>query len=153
MAKWGKVDCSQLKAMQEAVSKLSEQEMNAFCISCCKALAGRLLALVIPKTPTGVYPKGSGKMGGTLKRGWGNKSGAYANSLSVTKTGNTYMVEIINPIEYASYVEYGHRTVNGGWVPGRYMLTISEQRLEQLTPALLEKLLQAKLREVFNVGN
>ena len=34
------------------------------------ALAARLLALVIPRTPVGQYPRSSGKKGGTLRRGW-----------------------------------------------------------------------------------
>lgn len=156
MAKWGKTDYKQLKALQEKMSQLAGADLDAFCVACTKELAARLLALVIPKTPVGKYPKGSGKKGGTLRRGWGAKTAAeaasYANSLSVTKSGTTYTIEIINPVEYASYVEYGHRTANGsGWVPGRYMLTISEEKLKQMTPAILERKLRAKLQEVFNV--
>lgn len=126
-------------------------------MACSKELAARLLALVIPVTPVGKYPKGSGKKGGTLRRGWGAKNGKagreYAQSLIVTKSGNTYMVEIINPVEYASYVEFGHRTVSGGWVEGRYMLTISEEKLKRIAPSVLEKMVLRKLKEVCNGGN
>lgn len=155
MARWGTADYSQLTALAKAFEKLSSSEMNALCIKCSKALAARLLALVIPATPVGKYKKGSGKNGGTLRRGWGANSGsaaaAYANSLVVTKTGENYTIEIINPVEYASYVEFGHRTVNGGWVEGRYMLTISEEKLKQVAPSVLEKLILQKLREVCDV--
>lgn len=155
MARWGRVDYSQLRAFAQAVEKLSDSEMDALCEACSKALAARLLALVIPATPVGKYPKSSGKKGGTLRRGWGAKSGAavagYANSLPVRKAGNTYTVEIINPVEYASYVEFGHRTPSGGWVEGQYMLTISEEKLKRVAPSVLEKMILQKLREVCDV--
>lgn len=157
MAKWGKCDFSQFESLVKAFEKLSDSQMDAFCADCAKALAARLLALVIPKTPVGQYPKSSGKKGGTLRRGWGAKTGkdaaGYANSLQVTKTGNNYSVEIVNPTEYASYVEYGHRTINGGWVEGQYMLTISEEKLKRVAPGVLEKMVLKKLRDVCNGGN
>lgn len=54
-------------------------------------------------------------------------------------------------MEYASYVEFGHRTRGGdGWVPGQYFLTLSEQDLERLAPGVIERKLEALLREVFN---
>lgn len=156
MAKWGRADFSQLQRLEKNMSKLSRVDLELFCRACCKELAARLLALVIPKTPVGKYPKSSGKKGGTLRRGWGpenpKSAAGYAQSLAVSKVGSDYMIEIINPVEYASYVEYGHRTRNGsGWVPGRYMLTISEELLQQKSPMIIERLLEAKLKEVFNV--
>lgn len=157
MSRWGRCDFSQFQEFAKGFEKLSESEMDALCRTCAKELAGRLLALVIPATPVGKYPKSSGKKGGTLRRGWGAKNGSagkeYAQSLTVTKTGNDYMVEIINPIEYASYVEFGHRTVNGGWVEGRYMLTVSEEKLKKIAPSVLEKMILRKLKEVCNGGS
>ena len=95
--------------------------------------------------------KSSGKKGGTLRRGWTSKtheeaeSGekanakAYADSLTIHHYGNTLVIEIVNPVEYASYVEYGHRTANHkGWVQGRFMLTISEQEIQNIAPKVLE---------------
>lgn len=157
MAKWGRADYKQLKQLQENLNKVSDQlDMTVFCMDCCHELAARLLALVIPATPVGKYPKSSGKKGGTLRRGWGAEKASaarsYAESLSVVKSGLTYTIEITNPVEYASYVEFGHRTRGGnGWVEGRYMLTISEEKLERMSPMILEKLLRKKMKEVFNV--
>lgn len=74
------------------------------------------------------------------------------------------MIEVINATEYASYVEYGHRQTPGryvpeigvklqkAWVPGKFMLTISEKEVEQLAPKYLEKKLEKKLREVMDVS-
>ena len=161
MATWGSCDFQQLLKLQENFNRITQDEWDAFCRSCIKELAARLLSLVIRATPVGKYPKSSGKKGGTLRRGWtaksGSKSGksmspqAYANSLTVEKTGSVYKIEIINPVEYASYVEFGHRTVNNGWVSGQFFLTISEAKLQEITPALLEKKLQKLFSEVFNV--
>ena len=105
----------------------------------------------------------SGKQGGTLRRGWtaktaeeaasgsglGTNAKAYADSLQVSYSGGAYQIEVINPVEYASYVEFGHSTRNRkGWVKGRFMLTISEQELEAMAPRILEKKLQKFLEGV-----
>ena len=152
MARWGHGDFSQFKAFAKSFKKLADPEIDELCRACGRELAARLLALVIPATPVGKYPRSTGKKGGTLRRGWGATNAkealAYARSLSVTKSGGNYMVEVINPVEYASYVEFGHRTVNGGWVEGQYMLTISEEKLKKVAPAVLEKMLYQKLKEV-----
>lgn len=176
MARWGNCDFNQLKKLQKQMEKLQGTD---FCEECAKELAARLLAKVIKRTPVGEYDKpvnfttsdgkvvsftpNTGKVGGTLRRGWTAKteeeaqSGrnvsakAYVDSLQVTKTGDAYQIEIINPVHYASYVEYGHRTNNHkGWVPGRFMLTISEQELESQSPAILERKLKKYLGECFN---
>ncbi len=141
MGKIGRFDCKGFKDFQNQLEKL--QDPNAFVEACAKELAARLLRLVIKRTPVGDYPKSTGKKGGTLRRGWtGKKPPAtdYVNSLTVHHFGNSYVIEIVNPVEYASYVEYGHRTTNHkGWVKGRFMMTISEQELEKIAPKVLEK--------------
>lgn len=125
-----------------------------FIDACAKELAARLLAKVIKRTPVGDYPNSSGKKGGTLRRGWtGGKNSsavAYADSLTIHHFGDAYVIEIINPVEYASYVEFGHRTANHkGWVNGRFMLTISEQEIQQAAPAIIEKKLMKQMGELF----
>lgn len=55
----------------------------------------------------------------------------------------------MNPVEYASYVEYGHRTANHkGWVKGKFMMTISEQELEKIAPKVLENKIKKYLGDV-----
>ena len=149
---WGNCDYRQLQRLRDSLATLQSMDMDRFCTEVSKELAARLLALVIPRTPVGQYPKSSGKKGGTLRRGWtsktqadaasrggSNDAKAYAEALPVRKSGNTYTIEVINPVEYASYVEFGHRTRGGdGWVPGQYFLTLSEQDLERLAPGVIE---------------
>lgn len=161
---WGNCDYKQLQRLRDSLATLQSMDMDRFCTEVSKELAARLLALVIPRTPVGQYPKSSGKKGGTLRRGWtsktqadaasrggSNDAKAYAEALPVRKSGNAYTIEVINPVEYAGYVEFGHRTRDGdGWVPGQYFLTLSEQDLERLAPGVIERKLEALLREVFN---
>ena len=63
-----------MKKLQKQLNKLQQSEVEAFVDSCAKELAARLLAKVIKRTPVGDYPKGSGKKGGTLRRGWTSKT-------------------------------------------------------------------------------
>ena len=105
------------------------------------------------------------KVGGTLRRGWTAKTEAeahaggsgptarqYAYSLPIQKSGDQYTIIVTNPVHYAEYVERGHRTRNGagkGWVPGRYMLTVSEAQLKTQIPSVVERHLEQKLRRIF----
>ena len=161
---WGSCDYRQLQKIRDNLDRLERMDMNKFCQDVSKELAARLLALVIPRTPVGRYPKSSGKKGGTLRRGWTARTAgeaaasssmdakAYAAALPVSRQGRNFYVQVINPVEYASDVEFGHRTRGGkGWVNGQYFLTLSEHDLERLTPALIERKLEALLREVFRV--
>lgn len=144
-----RLDYGELEKLKKQLEQIADSDQ--FLTSCAKELAARLLAKVIKRTPVGQYEEGSGKVGGTLRRGWtaGEQSNAksYANSLNVSKVGNDFVIEIINPVEYASYVEYGHRTRNHkGWVEGHFMLTISENEIRNSAPAILEKKLKEYLK-------
>ena len=160
MAQMGSFSAAGLKKLQKQLNKIQQGNVEAFIEECAKELAARLLAKVIKRTPVGVYPKSTGKKGGTLRRGWTSKtheeaasggSGnakAYADSLEIKHNGNTLVIEIVNPVEYASYVEFGHRTANhSGWVQGRFMLTISEQEIQQIAPKVLEAKIKKYLGE------
>ena len=163
MTRWGNVDYRQLKKLQKDMEKLEKAYHTEFFEAAAKELAARLLAKVIKRTPTR-KPENCppGVNGGTLQRGWTAKtyneakSGGSSNtksfvdSLQITKVGGTYQIEIINPVEYASYVEYGHRTRDHkGWVAGHFMLTISEQELDAVAPKILEKKLMKFMEKAF----
>ena len=68
--RWGNVDYKQLQKLRDNLQKLQDMDLDKFCEDVSKELAARLLALVIPRTPVGQYPRSSGKKGGTLRRGW-----------------------------------------------------------------------------------
>lgn len=183
MVKGGRFDFKEIEKLQKQIERL-EQERETFNQDCIQELAARLLQKVVKRTPVGVAPKldgpktvkvkgadgksktflskngaimqkyWAGYVGGTLRRGW--------TVGDTQKIGDTYQIEIINPTEYASYVEYGHRQTPGryipalgkraktAWVPGKFMLTISEKEINNIAPKLIEKKLEAKLREVFD---
>ncbi len=117
----------------------------------------------------------TGKKGGTLRRGWIAQSHEeaesgkgrptheeileFANGLKISRMGDTLIIEIVNPVEYASYVEYGHRQTPGryvpalgkklkeGWTPGKLMMTVSEQQIQGIAPKVLEARLKKFLGE------
>lgn len=154
MARSGTFNFQDFEKIKNNLEKLNQEQVDLFIDACAKELAARLLAKVIKRTPVGNYPNSSGKKGGTLRRGWtGGKNSsavAYADSLTIHHFGDAYVIEIINPVEYASYVEFGHRTANHkGWVNGRFMLTISEQEIQQAAPAIIEKKLMKQMGELF----
>lgn len=131
MSRMGGFDARELRKLRDELEKLQEPE--EFMKDCAKELAARLLRMVVQRTPADT---------GTLRRAWtdGTSSEGYANSVQVNHSGNVYEIAITNPMEYASYVEYGHRTPNHkGWVPGKFMMKISEEELERIAPAILEQ--------------
>lgn len=137
MAKWGKVNYSELIDLKKRTKKFEETELDKWCEDMAKEIAARLLRKAIKRTPVDT---------GDLRRAWKTDNA----NIQVTKEGNDYVVEIINSMEYASYVEYGHRTSNHkGWVKGRFMLTQSEIEMQSQMPKLLEKRIQEKLKELF----
>lgn len=112
--------------------------------------------------------------GGTLRRGWTvetheeAESGKevsikkWCDSVSVKRTGDIYVLDIVNPVEYAAYVEYGHRQEAGryvpaigrklkkSWVDGRLMLTKAEVRLNAMSESILAKKLRKFIKEAFD---
>ena len=160
MANMGGFSVAGMKKLQKQLNKIQQGNVEGFIDACAKELAARLLAKVIKRTPVGQYPKSSGKKGGTLRRGWTSKTyeeaqrggkvsaKAYADSLTIQHNGNMVVIEIVNPVEYASHVEYGHRTADHkGWVQGRFMLAISEQEIPGIAPKVLESKIKKFLGE------
>lgn len=143
-----KINLQGFKGLENSLKNV-QKEVDDFIISLSKELAGRLLSKVIKRTPVGQYK--NGKVGGTLRRGWtaGKKRADFIEAMEVNKKGGVYEIVVKNSVEYASYVEFGHRTRNHkGWVPGRFMLTISEQELE----GDLERIIQNKLQKFMGGG-
>jgi len=177
-----KADTAGLKKFRDNLAKLSKAQVSEFTEEAVKDLAARLLAKVIKLTPVGKKPDGmketievtgksgkkklfltaraaalqrawAGYVGGTLRRSWTDGE--------LAKSGSTYSVEVFNPMEYALYVEYGHRGVmvpelkrvlhtDTRWTPGRFMLTISERELQRDAPGILQKKLTAFVKGAFN---
>ncbi len=168
------VNYNDVKKMKKDFEKIyAEQEK--FMLMLTKNITARLLTKVIKRTPV------AAKDGGTLRQGWtvgdedearatkdGDSSNfknvngknkvnglsgkdGYLNKIEVEKIGDNYNVTVVNPVQYASYVEYGHRTPKGaGWVPGKFMLTISEAELRKDLPKIVEAKVEKQLRKCLN---
>lgn len=142
MARGGSVDFKELKKLQRKLQRLENSQLDKFLKDCARELAARLVRKARKRGRT---PKKTG----TLKEGWGGI--AYARSLPVTKIGDNYVIEVINPTPYASFVEYGHRTRNHkSFVKGKYMMTISVMELRGEADAIIEKKLMILLKKVFD---
>ena len=134
MGSWGYIDSREMMAFQEKLERFEQIDKDEFCKNAAKQLAARLLRSAIKNTPVDT---------GQLKKAW-------KCDYNVVYRGGEYRITVYNPTEYASYVEWGHRTRGGrGWVNGRFMLTRAEEKLDPQVPAILEKRLQKELERIF----
>ena len=184
MSSWGSVDFRELGQLAERLEKLAETDMEKVCVSAGNECQQVLLNKVKKRTPVGHKPvfnepttiKVKGKSGKT--RSFLSSSGAILAQHWTGYRGGTlrdawkalppvcarghYTFVVLNPMKYASFVEYGHRQRPGrfvpalgkrlkaSWVKGRYMLTVSENELKSLMPRIFEKAVDKTLREAVN---
>lgn len=132
MARMGKFNIKGLKDFQQKLNKL--QNPDAFVESIARELAQRLYRELINNTPYITH---------NLQRGW--------TIGEIKHEGNNYIVDIVNPVEYASYVEYGHRTikVDGyGWADGLFFVERSINNINEIAKPLIEKRMNEYLNEL-----
>ena len=130
---WG-VDLREFKQLQDKISKM-DREFENFLKEYMVEMAERVIAKTKPRTPVGT-PESTGipnYVGGTLRRNW--------QLGKIIAEGKKISVEILNPTEYATEVEYGHRIMGGaghsievGWKDGRFMLTTSVNEIRAQMP-------------------
>ncbi|QAT48586.1 HK97 gp10 family phage protein [Caproiciproducens sp. NJN-50] len=99
----------------------------------------KAMAETIKQTPVGKYPKGSGKVGGTLRKGWIN-GGTH-------KVGNGHESKYHNSVYYSLYVNNGHRIVSKkgettGWVDGIRMLEYGQNSAQESAQSIFNKEIQ-----------
>nr|DAH24425.1 MAG TPA: putative tail component [Caudoviricetes sp.] len=92
--------------------------------------------------------------GGWLKQGW--------KSTEAKGGARRYSARVYNPVEYASYVEYGHRQHVGqfvpvlgkrlkrAWIPGQHMMGKSLAELNKQAGDILQRRLDAWLKGGLN---
>lgn len=62
-------------------------------------------------------------------------SSTAATLQSVQRVGDGLVITIINPVEYASFVEYGHMTRDRKrWIEGKFMCTLAIDEVAKLIP-------------------
>lgn len=119
------VDFSQFEKLIKDM-KATEKDFSNFLHDFLLRMANEVLRETKPKTPVDT---------GALKNAW-----ALGH---VTGSGRDIEVEIINPMEYATDIEYGHRLVKGkgadkvevGWFNGVFMLKTSIDNVISKMPA------------------
>lgn len=135
MSSWGSIDFSAFERWSKQIDKaIANNAAQKLTEQVLLELANRVLRLTKQKTPVDI---------GTLRRSW--------QVGEVVRHGDYLEIEIYNPVEYAEFVEYGHRQEPGryvpalgkrlkqSYVPGQYMLTLSIKEVEALAPALIGK--------------
>ncbi len=115
------IDYKELSAYASSITVM-KKDFNKFLRKFLLEMAERILARVKPRTPVDT---------GELKRSW--------ELGEVQGMGKNISVEILNGMEYATDIEYGHRiVVDGsevGWYEGRFMLKISIDEIRKQMPA------------------
>lgn len=140
-----KKDFKGLEILKKRLRDLTVDK-DPFMAQTAKGAAAIFLREVKARTPVGkgtfeeagVYKRGPKKgqprlkrisQGGTLRRGW--------HAGHVERRGAFYITSVRNSVEYAPYVEYGHRQTPGryvkalgkrlvkSWVDGKFMMTNS----------------------------
>ncbi|KGN00317.1 HK97 gp10 family phage protein [Clostridium botulinum] len=135
MARLGNFDYSGFKDMAKRFqTALDERVIERWIREFLLEIAFRAERKIKKRTPVD---------SGHLRRNWqvGN----------VDRRGNSYVVEIFNNTEYASFVNNGHRTRDHkGWVEGRFMVEISLDEIERQLPKFLEKKQLELLNQILN---
>lgn len=135
--KWGACDFSGFLELERRLDKaLREQRARQMIEEALQELGNILLRDTKERTPVDT---------GHLRRNW--------QVSRVEKHGECYEIAVSNNIEYAPFVENGHRIVVGGvtvgFVDGVYMLRISAMELERRMPQLIERKTRDMLRRIF----
>lgn len=174
-----RVDTRELEKFSAEFKKLGAEKADTFMAHAVRECAGRMLSLVIPATPVGDSRQDADgnliHVGGALRRAWTCRTEAEANAgterdpdtyaaslpLVQHKRGGQHSVKLVNPMHYASYVEYGHRQTPGRYVPaigkrlvnsfveGQHFLEQSEDAFREKAPETLQLLLDNYLKQVF----
>lgn len=128
-----RADTKALRAFAQRLGELNQRQRDAFFDRAADELGARMLGLAVDGTPV---------RSGELRRGW------TCSKVKRTIRG-VHTVTVVNPVRYASYVEYGHRKRGGkGWVEGQFFLRRAEGALEEAAPSILQAQLDGFIRRV-----
>lgn len=150
MASWGKCDFRELKELNERIKKAaSPQQMDQFYTDLLDDMVNGLQKAVIQRTPPGPTK--------LLKRSWFRTKAVCS--------GKVYRAKIYNNVEYAPWVENGHRQQPGRyvkaigkrlvkpWVEGKFMLRDSLFDYQKQAPEHIKTKSKQFLREMMGDGS
>jgi hypothetical protein len=126
---------SEMKLIKQNLIELNKAS-HAIHLKVAKRIAQLAIRKVKKMTPVGET--------GDLRNNW---------KFHIVKKGDTYTMLIYNQIEYASFVEKGHRIVIGGktigWVEGRFMLKLTEDEMNRIAPNMWKKEVEKEMKRIF----
>ena len=126
-------DDTEIRKWNERIAQAQSMVDSEF-LKASKQVALEFLKRVKVKTPKGRT--------GKLNQSW--------QIGTPVKQGDTYVITIYNPMEYAEFVEYGHRQQVGRyvpaigkrlkkpWVEGRFMMRMTEKEIEERLPTVVK---------------
>lgn len=126
------------KGLEKTIENIEQIHMKV-----AKRIALLAIRKVKQKTPVDT---------GELRRRW---------KYEILKNGDIYAIIISNPVEYASFVEKGHRLVmrvkdgDGyakktiGWIEGKFMLELTMSEMDQLSAHIWKVEVEKELRKAF----
>lgn len=122
-------DVSELEAFKNNLQGFQDQ-IDSIIIEALEEIVAREMRMVKKVTPVDT---------GTLRKAW--------RITDIKKAGDSFEVSVYNNMDYADYVEFGHRTRDHkNWVPGKFMLTVSERQIEKV----MEEIVDRHLEEAFS---
>lgn len=141
MASWGSVDVRGLTELRDKLQNtVNSGKVDDLMIDITNQLSNRALRTVKNNTPVGQYS--GGRTGGHLRRNW--------KITPAVKNGLVYESILYNPVYYAPFVEYGHRTRGGGgWVEGRFMMTSAIRQVDDVKEQYIRRKVNAFVQDIF----
>lgn len=115
------VKLDDIQSLNDRLAQLAKGEFERLLDELAREIAKTFLSIVTDRTPVDT---------GTLREHW-----------DIKRTPDGYLV--YNPIVYGIYVNYGHRTRDGGWIEGQFFVEKSVKTTEEnIIPIVKESLIK-----------
>lgn len=125
------IDSSQFNEFQNKIQKLSEEFRDEVINEITEETNKEILKQIQENTPV---------VTGNLRAGW---------ETEIKETSNGYHISVSNDVEYAPYVEYGHRTRGGkSFVKGQYILIRTLANIEDTMVPVADNIINNFFRRI-----
>lgn len=125
---------SEMKLMKQNLIELNKMS-HVIHLKVAKRVAQLAIRKVKKMTPVDT---------GDLRNNW---------KYHIVKKGDTYTILIYNQLNYASWIENGHRIVIAGktvgWVEGKFMLKLTKDEMDRIAPNMWKIEVEKEMRRIF----
>ncbi|MEK4403445.1 MULTISPECIES: HK97 gp10 family phage protein [unclassified Sporosarcina] len=125
---------SEMKLMKQNLIELNKMS-HVIHLKVAKRVAQLAIRKVKKMTPVDT---------GDLRNNW---------KYHIVKKGDTYTILIYNQLNYASWIENGHRIVIAGktvgWVEGKFMLKLTKDEMDRIAPNMWKMEVEKEMRRIF----